>query len=117
MGTLKRYEVRARERQTTLDAALERFIDVCRRKRDVRAVYIFGSFAAGNVGPTSDLDILVVRDTDAAYYDRGDDLRAESRMRVEADLIVVTPEEFATRLPENGFGKTILQSAKLVYAA
>jgi predicted nucleotidyltransferase len=117
MGVLKRYATRVEERAATLDAALADFIAICRTKSDVRAVYIFGSFASRTIGPTSDLDILVVRETDAAYWNRGDDLRKEAALRVPADLIVVTPSEYRERLAANGFGRTILASARCVYAA
>lgn len=39
-------------------------------------MYVFGSTASGTIGPTSDLDVLVVRETSLPYHDRGDDLQA-----------------------------------------
>ncbi len=117
MGTLKRYEIRVDERRIALETGLQRLLEVCRGKRDIRAVYVFGSLASGKIGPTSDLDILVVRETDVPYHDRGDDLRIESRPGVRLDLIVVTPEEYRERLHQTGFGRTILSTARRVYAA
>jgi predicted nucleotidyltransferase len=117
MGRLRRYEERLKERRSLLDVSLERFLDVCRTKSDVLEVYAFGSFARGAIGPTSDLDLLVVRRTEIPYHDRGDDLRRDSRLAVRVDLVVVTPEEFTSSLPSNSFGRSILASARRVYAA
>ena len=81
------------------------------------AVYIFGSLASGTVGPRSDLDVLVVRRTDERGIERGTDLAAEANVGVGLDLIVVTPDEFVADLPHTSFGRTLLATAKSVYAA
>jgi predicted nucleotidyltransferase len=107
----------AREREAVLEAALARFVDVCRRMPDVKAVYAFGSLGRGEVGPASDLDILVVRDTAVRGADRDRDLRIAFNAPVPLDLVVVTPEEYAQRLPATAFGRTILAEARLVHAA
>ena len=68
------------------------------------------------VGPRSDLDVLVVRRTSERGVERGTDLAAETNVGVGLDLIVVTPDEFAEHLPHTSFGRTLLASAKSVYA-
>ena len=100
-----------------LERALRRFIEVCRAQGDVREVYVFGSLARGDVGPTSDLDVLVVRDTKARRAERDVDLRIAFDVPVGLDAIVVTPAEYREQLPTTGFGRTILAEAKLVHAA
>lgn len=117
VGTLQRYAVRVEQRRAELDDALARFVEVCRTAPGIRAVYVFGSMSSGHVGPTSDLDLLVVRDTDVEYRDRGDDLRRLARLGVRIDLIVVTPQEYRERLPTTSFGRTILETARCVHAA
>lgn len=117
MGTLKRYDVRIRERAALLKQELARLVAVCQEKRDIRAVYVFGSIARGEIGPTSDLDVLVIRDTAERYYDRGDDLRRELCPRVRLDLLVLTDNEYRLILPTTSFGMTILRTAQLIYAA
>lgn len=76
MGTLQRYECRIQQRRAVLEESLARFLRVCGAQPEVRAVYVFGSTASGTIGPTSDLDVLVVRETSLPYHDRGDDLQA-----------------------------------------
>lgn len=36
----------------------------CWAEPEVKAAYVFGSYASGEIGPTSDLDVLIVRETD-----------------------------------------------------
>lgn len=92
-------------------------MNVCRVRPDVRAVYTFGSFATSTIGPRSDLDVLVVRETKVRGIERGTDLAIAADVGVALDLIVVTPQEFSEKLPTTSFGRTILTSARSVYAA
>ncbi len=114
---METYAKRCEARRRRLDEALQRFIAVCRGREDVRAVYVFGSLATGAVGPRSDLDLLVVRDTDVRGIERGADLAGDAAVGVSLDLIVVTPAEFRDRLPHTSFGRTLMATAENVYAA
>jgi len=111
------YVERSAARRRDLEVALERFLRVCRTRPDVRAVYAFGSFALAQTGPRSDLDLLVVRETTVRGIERGTDLAIEADVGIALDLIVVTPAEYRERLPATSFGRTILSSARAVYAA
>ena len=108
---------RAAARRALLERGIERFVAICSERPDVRAVYVFGSYARGEVRPRSDLDLLVVRETDVRRIDRDLDLRLAFDVPIGIDVIVVTPQEYAHRLPATGMGRTILAEAKRVYAA
>ena len=108
---------RAAARRRELEIAVDRFVAVCRERPDVRAVYAFGSFASGEIGPRSDLDLLVVRETTIRGIERGTDLAAEADLGIALDLIVVTPAEYREKLPTTTFGQTILATARALYAA
>ena len=114
---MSRYEERSAARRARLEAALERFVTVARRYDDVRAVYVFGSLARGAVGPTSDLDLLVVRETALRGPRRGEDLAMDALLGIEYDLIVVTPDEFAARPSQSSFWFDVIANARLCYAA
>ncbi|HKU82083.1 MAG TPA: nucleotidyltransferase domain-containing protein, partial [Candidatus Tumulicola sp.] len=66
MGTPPRpgwwYE-RARQRRGLLDAGVERLHATLRSYPGYRNVLIFGSYARGDVGPSSDLDVLAIVDS------------------------------------------------------
>ncbi|GAC1309612.1 MAG: hypothetical protein NVS2B3_00400 [Vulcanimicrobiaceae bacterium] len=111
------YAARCEDRRALLGFALARVIDVCRAEPSVREAFVFGSYASGTVGPTSDLDVLVVRETALGIVDRVVDLTLAVGTVAPLDLIVVTPGERDTTFAASSFGRTILASAKRVYAA
>jgi len=102
---------RLRAHRDALACGARRVVEICAELADVRAVYAFGSFAAGSVRIHSDLDILVVRDTRAPRAQRDTEIRIRFDVPVGLDLIVLTPAEFAERLPTTSFGRTILATA------
>ena len=57
-------------------------------------VILFGSYARGNAGPDSDVDLLVVMAVSGSKREQAVDIRVEvSGMGLPKDVIVVTPEE------------------------
>lgn len=54
---------------------------------------VFGSFARRDVGPASDLDLLVVHEDRRRFLDRLDTFYRRLEPRVELDLLVYTPAE------------------------
>ncbi len=79
-------------------------------------MYAFGSYATGRIAPTSDLDLLVVRETPLRRVLREDDIRARLNVAVGYDFVVVTPEEYRDDLPGSSFGRTILAQARRIDA-
>lgn len=78
--------------------------------------YLFGSVAAGGFGPLSDVDLMVVADTEVPFVERGalfDDLRD----RVPSlEILVYTPEEFArlTANPSAGFWRSVMPTLRRI---
>ncbi|MEK7730936.1 MAG: nucleotidyltransferase domain-containing protein, partial [Planctomycetota bacterium] len=57
-------------------------------------VVLFGSHARGDAAPRSDVDILVVADSDRTRYERAIPIyRAIADLPVEVDVMVYTPAE------------------------
>jgi predicted nucleotidyltransferase len=111
------YRRLSQARAEILESAIVTFVAVAKRHKDVEAVYAFGSVAEDRVGPYSDLDLLVVRETTLVGPERGADLAIEAQLDVAFDLVVVTPQEFRERLPDTSFGRTILKAVRRVDAA
>lgn len=114
---LRRWEDRCAERRAELDAEVARVRGFFATQPDVVAVYAFGSYASGKIGPTSDLDLLVVSTDAGRKLDIEDRLRVQGRFRVRVDFVIVTPAEYAERLPTTSFGRTILETAVELYRA
>jgi len=57
-------------------------------------VILFGSAARGDDRPGSDLDILVVKNTNKQYYDRVFEAMKYVKTDKSLNMIIFTPEEF-----------------------
>ncbi len=57
-------------------------------------VLLFGSQARGDVTVHSDIDIIIIKDTQKRYKDRVKVLLTATKPRIPVDLIVYTPQEF-----------------------
>lgn len=85
------------------------------KKDKPKAIILFGSAARGEMSKDSDLDILVIKETDKPFTDRIRETRASVRTNQALDIIVLTPEE-AKKLPQNNtFLRQILKEGKLLY--
>ena len=78
---------------------------------------MYGSFATDRVGPHSDLDVVIVRETDAPRWQRYEGLSLGFEVPIAIDALVLTPEEFAGLETRSSFGRTIARTMRSVYAA
>jgi predicted nucleotidyltransferase len=81
-------------------------------------VYVFGSYAKGNMTEHSDLDLLIVKPTTVPRARRGADLVGIlAEVAVHLDLLFVTPAELEADLAEPySLFSTIMPTAKLIYS-
>ena len=97
--------------------------EIVRRLRDAlnpTTIYLFGSWAYGQAGPDSDLDILiVVPESDISFFQRAAlAYRALRHIGTPVDVQVYTQEEFSRRsdLPVS-FERTVREKGRVLYAA
>lgn len=82
-------------------------------------IYLFGSWATGEADELSDIDLVVIKQTPAPFFDR---LREVSRLLPPesgaVDILVYTPEEFARMKADgNAFAETVEEEGVIVYDA
>jgi len=82
-------------------------------------IVIFGSVANHTAKESSDLDLLVVMETDLTYYRRAPAiLRKLMDVPIPMEILVVTPEEYeANKNNKMSFMSEILSTGKVAYAA
>ncbi len=97
-----------------LDDALERIPDHVTKMPEVEKVILFGSYAAGRRDLFTDLDLLVVMDTQENFVDRTAGLYGQISIDVDMDLLVYTPQEFE-RKQRSGFMKQALATGQVIY--
>lgn len=75
------------------------------RREDVRLIGYFGSYARGDAGVGSDLDIVVVlRRSDLPFERRATEWDATA-LPVPADVLIYTEQEWQRLKAETGFGR------------
>ena len=87
------------------------------KRRCILRAIVFGSLARGEASRHSDLDLIVVQETDKRFLDRYDDLLREIVQAVpgcDVDLLIYTPQELA-RMADRPFIATALKEGKVIY--
>lgn len=99
-----------------LDRALAAVIDQIVQELDPERIIVFGSMARGDIHEDSDLDLLIVKETDQPFLQRIDEVLAVLRTDVPVEPLVYTSAELE-RLREEGrdFIETILEEGRVVY--
>jgi len=98
---------------TTLDSIVQRLISAY----DPERIILFGSHATGGVREGSDIDLLIVKETDLRPIDRRIEVeRLLSNRQVPLDLLVYTPQElrglYAAGSP---FIEEVIETGRVLY--
>jgi predicted nucleotidyltransferase len=101
------------ERQALLDRELERIVEAL-RQMDAQLIVLFGSAARKDIGAYSDLDLIVVLDSDLPFIKRLGLLYERIQPRIGLDLLAYTPREFE-RIRQRPFIQQALKEGKVLY--
>ncbi len=92
---------------------IEKIKDFLKRKK-IKEAYIFGSMARGDAGQRSDLDLIVVMETDKPFFQRYEEFKELIlNLPLPVDLLIYTPEEWQ-EIKERLFFRQILKEAKRI---
>lgn len=94
--------------------ALQDVVQQLQAIEGVHRVSLFGSFARERRDLFTDLDILVVMDTDMSFVERLRFLYSKVNVPVDLDMLCYTPQEFQS-LKGTGTLKRILQEERVLY--
>ncbi len=84
---------------------------------DPEKIFLFGSYANGHPNDESDLDFIIIKDTDKPRHKRGREVRRFLiGSMVPIDLKVYTPSEFDSEQKlRYSFLSSIIEGTKLLY--
>ena len=80
-------------------------------------IILFGSYAAGNPNNDSDLDLLIIQETDLPRHKRSFDIqKALIGSKIPMDIIVFTQKEFDQEQNEKfSFINSAIKTSKILY--
>ena len=96
-----------------MDAIIEKIVKGC----DPRAIVLFGSVSKGTSTEDSDIDLMVILDTDVSYYERTLAVRKSIGVTsIPIDVLAFTPKEVEEKR-DNRFSiiHEVLRTGKIVY--
>ena len=84
-------------------------------------VILFGSYAYGDPTPDSDIDLLIIKETQERFIDRWVTVRrilSDPKRMVPLETLVLTPQEVSKRLTVGDqFLAEIMEKGEVLYAA
>ena len=99
-----------------LERELNRWLPLLIAHEQPDKIILFGSYCAGEIGEWPDLDMVIVKETDAPFLDRTRRVLALLHPRVGLDVLVYTPEEFEQMSRERAFLRDeIIAKGQVIY--
>lgn len=96
---------------------LKEFVEKISHGVNPKAILVFGSVAKGTATEDSDLDLMVIMDTDMTYYERTLAVRkCIGVTTIPIDILAFTPEEIEEgRLKKGSIISEVLNTGRVVY--
>ena len=105
-----------KQRTQMLEAELQRILGIIREKVRPEKVVLFGSLASGKQRPESDIDLLIIQNSNENMFNRVRRIEELLNRKYAADLIVLTPGEVKILLDSNNrYLHGILANGKVLY--
>lgn len=104
-------------RMMVLSNEFNRIIEVLIKEYQPDKVILFGSLVTGQVSEWSDIDLLVVKETEKSFYERLEEVMEITQPIIGADIIVYTPEEMKQMQNRLFLAEEVLKKGRVVYDA
>ena len=91
-----------------MDAKLKNSLIRLKKGYNAERLILFGSYARGDINEGSDIDIVLIKDTNKRFIDRIGDILKIYNGDIPLEPLVYTPEEFK-KMENRDFIKTILK--------
>jgi len=84
-------------------------------KLGVEKIILFGSLSSGEVHKSSDIDLIVIWETEKRFLERLEEVYGRLKTGVAVDILVYTPEEFEEMKEESSLIKSALKNGRVIY--
>lgn len=100
----------------TIEQALRHWTEnVVRNRKDVLQIGYFGSYARGDWGVGSDLDLVIIVESSEQSFERRSVEWDTTELPVPVDVLVYTKEEWQSLSQQRQFYQTLMREAVWVY--
>ena len=106
--------ISVRDRALKLKDELNRWERILKNEYKPEKIILFGSYANGKTGEWSDIDMVILKDTDKPFLDRTKEVLLLLKPKVGLDVLVYTPQEFKQLCESKLFVKEEISSKGLV---
>ncbi len=105
------------ERWAKLQSALDHILQTLISDYQPIRIILFGSMATGNVHEWSDLDLVIIKETDLPFFSRLKQVALLCDVWVGTDYLVYTPKEFQEMIADNNLFivNEIIGKGKVLY--
>ena len=104
------------QRKQRLEYNLKKVVASLKEKYHPEKIILFGSMASGDITETSDIDLLIIKETTKGFFDRLREVVTLCDYNVGVDIIVYTPEEYERACEKSlFFREEILKKGKVIY--
>ncbi|OUC06924.1 DNA polymerase III subunit beta [Litorilinea aerophila] len=99
-----------------MESELSRYVKLLREHYAPQRILLFGSLTSEKVEEWSDIDLVIVTETERKFLDRIREVFELLRPQVGVDILVYTPAEFAELLRHRAFVRDeIVGKGKVLY--
>ena len=104
-----------KRRLEQLEQTLERILRALEAHYQPEQVIVFGSLASGHITETSELDLLIVKETDKRFFERIKEVVKICDYDIGVDFLIYSPQELREAAKINPFVRDeILSKGKVV---
>lgn len=107
----------ATARLTQLQVEVNRIVQTMIKFYNPEKIILYGSVVNGTVHSFSDIDLVVIKDTDKPFYERLEEIIEIAKPDVAADILVYTPEEVEKMVDDLFFQEEIVKKGQVLYSA
>jgi predicted nucleotidyltransferase len=97
-----------------LDQSLLNVVEHLKSKPEVVKIILFGSYAKNRRDLFTDLDLIVVMDSEKDFTQRTAQLYSEIDLSVDMDMLVYTPDEYK-KLRRGRFMSAVQEEGRVLY--